>query len=190
MLFLNIQIPHINNLKIIKILNPKHHPYIIFLTTFNKYTIKTFKKHTFNYLLKPINKTQLKKTLTQLHQKHNKQNISLLPKNQQTLKFIPYTKHNQIYLLQIKNITFINNQINNIYITNHKKKKNFTKLTLHTLKNHTPLLHYHHQYLINLTHLQKIHLKNNNQTKLILHNNLTIPINHHYLKNLKKTINL
>lgn len=96
-LFLDIQMPRISGLEMVGMLDPEHRPYIVFLTAFDEYAIKAFEEHAFDYLLKPIDEARLEKTLARLRQERSKQDVSLLPENQQALKFIPCTGHSRIY---------------------------------------------------------------------------------------------
>ncbi len=78
-------------------LDPEHRPYIVFLTAFDEYAIKAFEEHAFDYLLKPIDEARLDKTLARLRQAAQQAGCSLLPENQQALKFHPFiTGHSRI----------------------------------------------------------------------------------------------
>ncbi|EHK4052550.1 TPA: LytTR family transcriptional regulator DNA-binding domain-containing protein, partial [Shigella flexneri] len=144
----------------------------------------------FDYLLKPIDEARLEKTLARLRQERSKQDVSLLPENQQALKFIPCTGHSRIYLLQMKDVAFVSSRMSGVYVTSHEGKEGFTELTLRTLESRTPLLRCHRQYLVNLAHLQEIRLEDNGQAELILRNGLTVPVSRRYLKSLKEAIGL
>ena len=158
-LFLDIQMPRISGLEMVGMLDPEHRPYIVFLTAFDEYAIKAFEEHAFDYLLKPIDEARLEKTLAE----RSKQDVSLLPENQQALKFIPCTGHSRIYLLQMKDVAFVSSRMSGVYVTSHEGKEGFTELTLRTLESRTPLLRCHRQYLVNLAHLQEIRLEDNGQ---------------------------
>lgn len=116
---------------------PEHRPYIVFLTAFDEYAIKAFEEHAFDYLLKPIDEARLEKTLARLRQERSKQDVSLLPENQQALKFIPCTGHSRIYLLQMKDVAFVSSRMSGVYVTSHEGKEGFTELTLRTGKSYT-----------------------------------------------------
>ncbi|ONG02839.1 two-component system response regulator YehT [Escherichia coli] len=189
-LFLDIQMPRISGLEMVGMLDPEHRPYIVFLTAFDEYAIKAFEEHAFDYLLKPIDEARLEKTLARLRQERSKQDVSLLPENQQALKFIPCTGHSRIYLLQMKDVAFVSSRMSGVYVTSHEGKEGFTELTLRTLESRTPLLRCHRQYLVNLAHLQEIRLEDNGQAELILRNGLTVPVSRRYLKSLKEAIGL
>ena len=131
-LFLDIQMPRISGLEMVGMLDPEHRPYIVFLTAFDEYAIKAFEEHAFDYLLKPIDEARLEKTLARLRQERSKQDVSLLPENQQALKFIPCTGHSRIYLLQMKDVAFVSSRMSGVYVTSHEGKEGFTELTLRT----------------------------------------------------------
>lgn len=188
-LFLDIQMPRISGLEMVGMLDPEHRPYIVFLTAFDEYAIKAFEEHAFDYLLKPIDEARLEKTLARLRQERSKQDVSLLPENQQALKFIPCTGHSRIYLLQMKDVAFVSSRMSGVYVTSHEGK-GFTELTLRTTESRTPLLRCHRQYLVNLAHLQEIRLEDNGRAELILRNGLTVPVSRRYLKSLKEAIGL
>lgn len=90
-LFLDIQMPRISGLEMVGMLDPEHRPYVVFLTAFDEYAVKAFEEHAFDYLLKPIEGQRLDKTLARLRHERNVQDVSVLPENQEVLKFIPCT---------------------------------------------------------------------------------------------------
>jgi DNA-binding LytR/AlgR family response regulator len=87
-LFLDIQMPRISGLEMVGMLDPEHRPYIVFLTAFDEYAVKAFEEHAFDYLLKPIEEKRLENA-DRLRQERTVQDVTLLPENQQPLKFIP-----------------------------------------------------------------------------------------------------
>lgn len=188
-LFLDIQMPRISGLEMVGMLDPEHLPYIVFLTAFDEYAIKAFEEHAFDYLLKPIEEARLEKTLSRLRQERSKQDVSVLPENQQSLKFIPCGS-SRIYLLQMDDVAFVSSRMSGVYVTSSDGKEGFTELTLRTLESRTPLLRCHRQYLVNMAQLQEIRLEDNGQAELILRNGLTVPVSRRYLKSLKEAIGL
>ena len=189
-LFLDIQMPRISGLEMVGMLDPEHRPWVVFLTAFDEYAVKAFEEHAFDYLLKPIEAGRLNKTLTRLRQERGEQDISVLPENQQALKFIPCTGHSRIWLLQMEDVAFVSSRMSGVYVTSHEGKEGFTELTLRTLENRTPLLRCHRQYLVNMAHLKEIRLEENGQAELLLRAGQTVPVSRRYLKNLKEALGL
>lgn len=189
-LFLDIQMPRISGLEMVGMLDPEHRPYVVFLTAFDEYAVKAFEEHAFDYLLKPIETPRLAKTLTRLRQERTVQDVSVLPENQEGLKFIPCTGHSRIYLLQMSDVAFVSSRMSGVYVTSSEGKEGFTELTLRTLESRTPLLRCHRQYLVNMAHLSEIKLEDNGQAELLLRNGQTVPVSRRYLKNLKEALGL
>ncbi len=189
-LFLDIQMPRISGLEMVGMLDPDQRPYVVFLTAFDEYAVKAFEEHAFDYLLKPIEAPRLAKTLQRLRQERGVQDISLLPENQQALKFIPCTGHSRIWLLQMDDVAFVSSRMSGVYVTSHEGKEGFTELTLRTLEQRTPLMRCHRQYLVNMTHLQEIRFEDNGQAELLLRDGHTVPVSRRYLKNLKEALGL
>ena len=189
-LFLDIQMPRISGLEMVGMLDPEHRPWVVFLTAFDEYAVKAFEEHAFDYLLKPIEAGRLNKTLTRLRQERGEQDISVLPENQQALKFSPCTGHSRIWLLQMEDVAFVSSRMSGVYVTSHEGKEGFTELTLRTLESRTPLLRCHRQYLVNMAHLKEIRLEENGQAELLLRAGQTVPVSRRYLKNLKEALGL
>ena len=189
-LFLDIQMPRISGLEMVGMLDPDQRPWVVFLTAFDEYAVKAFEEHAFDYLLKPIEAARLEKTLHRLRQARGVQDISLLPENQQALKFIPCTGHSRIWLLQMEDVAFVSSRMSGVYVTSHEGKEGFTELTLRTLEQRTPLMRCHRQYLVNMAHLQEIRFEDNGQAELLLRDGHTVPVSRRYLKNLKEALGL
>ncbi|ROR13329.1 two-component system response regulator BtsR [Erwinia sp. JUb26] len=189
-LFLDIQMPRISGLEMAGMLDRQHRPYIVFLTAFDEYAIQAFEEHAFDYLLKPIEQPRLAKTLARLRQERQVQDISLLPENQQPLKFIPCSGHSRIWLLQMEEVAFVSSRMSGVYVTSQDGKEGFTELTLRTLESRTPMLRCHRQYLVNMAQLKEIRLEDNGQAELLLRNGHTVPVSRRYLKSLKEALGL
>lgn len=189
-LFLDIQMPRISGLEMAGMLDRRHRPYIVFLTAFDEYAIQAFEEHAFDYLLKPIEQQRLGKTLARLRQERQVQDVSLLPENQQPLKYIPCSGHSRIWLLQMDEVAFVSSRMSGVYVTSQDGKEGFTELTLRTLESRTPLLRCHRQYLVNMTQLKEIRLEDNGQAELLLRDGHTVPVSRRYLKSLKEALGL
>ncbi|WLI77741.1 two-component system response regulator BtsR [Kosakonia sp. H02] len=189
-LFLDIQMPRISGLEMVGMLDPGNRPYVVFLTAFDEYAVQAFEEHAFDYLLKPIEAPRLEKTLSRLRQERGVQDVSLLPENQDSLKFIPCTGHSRIWLLQMDEVAFVSSRLSGVYVTSQEGKEGFTELTLRTLESRTPLVRCHRQYLVNMAHLKEIRLEDNGQAELLLRDGLTVPVSRRYLKNLKEALGL
>ncbi len=58
LMFLDIQMPLLNGIEILRTLAPEQTPYTIFLTAFDEYVMQAFEVHAIAYLLKPIDSSR------------------------------------------------------------------------------------------------------------------------------------
>lgn len=61
--FLDVQMPEVDGFHVIKSLNPKKLPIIIFITAYDRYAVKAFELHALDYLLKPFGDERFKQAL-------------------------------------------------------------------------------------------------------------------------------
>jgi two-component system, LytTR family, response regulator len=58
LMFLDIQMPLLNGIEVLRTLAPEQTPYTIFLTAFDEYVMQAFEVHAIAYLLKPIDSSR------------------------------------------------------------------------------------------------------------------------------------
>jgi two-component system LytT family response regulator len=63
LLFLDIQMPHMNGFELIEAMGSQHNPYIIFTTAFEQYALQAFEVNALGYLLKPFAKDKFIKAV-------------------------------------------------------------------------------------------------------------------------------
>ncbi|OCG28331.1 two-component system response regulator YehT [Gilliamella sp. wkB108] len=188
--FLDIQMPKINGIEMLSMLDPNTMPHIVFLTAYGEFAVKAFEAQAFDYLLKPVEIERLKKTLYRLHHRTFSNNINQLEGVNHDLKYIPCVGHNRIYLLNIDDVFYVSSKISGIYVFNQANNEYFTELTLKTLEDKTPLIRCHRQYLVNLKKLKEIQFNEAGGVDIILINDISVPVSRRYLKLLKELLGL
>ncbi|WP_279083965.1 two-component system response regulator BtsR [Gilliamella apis] len=188
--FLDIQMPKINGLEMLSMLDPQTMPHIVFLTAYSEFAVKAFEEQAFDYLLKPIEQDRLNKTLSRLHKKCPVAYINQLSGIDQQLKYIPCIGHNRIYLLSNDDVFYISSKVSGIYVFNQNNNEYFTELTLKTLEDKTSLIRCHRQYLVNLKKLKEIRFNEAGSVDIILNNDVAVPVSRRYLKSLKEILGL
>ncbi|MCX8730381.1 two-component system response regulator BtsR [Gilliamella sp. B2969] len=188
--FLDIQMPKINGIEMLSMLDPKTMPHIVFLTAYSEFAVKAFEEQAFDYLLKPVESERLHKTLNRLHHHCIPCDICQLKGIKQDFEYIPCVGHNRIYLLNIEDVYYVSSKISGIYVFNQANQEYFTELTLKTLEDKTPLIRCHRQYLVNLKKLKEIRFNDTNGVDIILNNDISVPVSRRYLKQLKEMLGL
>lgn len=64
--FLDIQMPGMNGIELLRSLPEDEMPSIVFVTAYDRYALQAFEVHATDYLLKPINENRLKETLKRI----------------------------------------------------------------------------------------------------------------------------
>ena len=65
-LFLDIQMPAINGFELLSMIDEKVMPSVVFVTAYDEYALKAFEENALDYLLKPVEKERLAKTVEKL----------------------------------------------------------------------------------------------------------------------------
>ncbi|MWN31661.1 MULTISPECIES: two-component system response regulator BtsR [unclassified Gilliamella] len=188
--FLDIQMPKIDGMEMLSMLDPETMPRIVFLTAYGEFAVKAFEEQAFDYLLKPVEQERLNKTLYRLHNHCSSGNINQLDGINQNLKYVPCVGHNRIYLLNFDDVFYVSSKISGIYVFNQENNEYLTELTLKTLENKTDLIRCHRQYLINLKKLKEIRFNQTGGVDVILINDVSVPVSRRYLKSLKELLGL
>lgn len=63
LVFLDIQMPVMNGIEVMRSLNPEALPFVIFLTAFDQYVMRAFEVHAIDYLLKPVDDARFNASL-------------------------------------------------------------------------------------------------------------------------------
>ena len=63
LVFLDIQMPTLNGIEMLRKLPIEQHPFVIFLTAFDEYVMRAFEVHAIDYLLKPVDEARFSAAL-------------------------------------------------------------------------------------------------------------------------------
>lgn len=63
LVFLDIEMPEMNGIEVVEMLNGDHLPFVVFVTAFDEYAVKAFEVNALDYLLKPFNGERFANTL-------------------------------------------------------------------------------------------------------------------------------
>lgn len=78
LVFLDIQMPEKNGFEVIKSLNGKQLPTIIFVTAYDQYALQAFDVHALDYLLKPFNRERIHRSVTRAREQIEHKRIGSL----------------------------------------------------------------------------------------------------------------
>jgi two-component system LytT family response regulator len=150
LIFLDIEMPLLNGFEMLGQLT--YMPIVVFATAFEEYAIRAFEENSIDYLLKPIEKERLDRTikklrLMQLNQQipaYNRQLLQLIeqlkPRPKKEITSIPVKIGERILLIRLDEIAYFEAEDKYIYLHTHDHKKYLIDYSLSGLEEKLPAL--------------------------------------------------
>ena len=195
--FLDIQMPNETGIEFLKRIENVSFE-TVFVTAYDEYAIKAFKLNAIDYVLKPINKQYLEKTLARISNFIEVKNGSsttstelIKKENPDKKNYLTLRNGTEIHYLQLEEIVYLSSQGNYTSFYTSKDKNPF--LGSYNLKYYEEILPenfslVHRGYIINLDELKYVEQKNS-QYSIILSNEDQIPISRRKYKTFKDRMN-
>lgn len=133
---LDLQMPEITGLEVVKFLRKKYVPLVAFVTAYDEYAIQAFEVNAVDYLLKPVDRVRLHDTLRRVHDRLEEEDFQEVEvanlraalasyeanSAQSTLERIPIKQRNEIVLVSVGDIASIiaNGELLNITTIDNK----------------------------------------------------------------------
>ncbi len=163
LLFLDIEMPGMSGFEILQALNQTSiRPFVIFITSFDKYTIDAIRASAFDYLLKPIDKAELsfsiERFLAKFYQQEVETNYSSLL-NYTSQKKIRFNTTGGFIMIDPMEIIYIQADWNYSEIHLINKNQELVTLNIGTIENLLPkgFARINRSVIINLNYLEKVH---------------------------------
>jgi len=179
LLLIDVEMPNLNGFDVLEKLMPIDFS-IIFVTAFNQYAIRAFKYNAIDYLVKPIDISELQNAIEKASQRTriSEMELKLLKQHrlEKTIDKIAVSTQNGIHFIDLKDIILAESK-NNYSVLTLTNKSSFTiSKTLKELQEileESHFLRIHRQYIINLNEL--LHF-NKTDCLLTLKNNINVPV--------------
>jgi two-component system, LytTR family, response regulator len=184
-LFLDIQMPAINGFELLSMIDEKVMPSVVFVTAYDEYALKAFEENALDYLLKPVEKERLAKTLEKLKKRFPGTDRPAFAGPD--IQKIPCTHASKIKLIPIGEIEYVRSGESGVYAV-CRSGEFYTELTLQILETKTPLVRCHKQYLVNLDRVDEIILRENMVADIQTQSGRLVPISRRYLKMLRDSL--
>ncbi|MFC2084614.1 LytR/AlgR family response regulator transcription factor [Bacteroidota bacterium] len=197
LVFLDIQMPKITGFEMLELIeNP---PEIIFTTAFDQYAIKAFEVNAIDYLLKPYSVNRfneaLNRAIGRIVQGQNLRRevntvMNRIDNRDEYIDRIVVKKNNNIILIPVNDIIYFEAQDDYVKIVTKEQLflKNKTMKYFESCLDPKNYLRVHRSYIINISYIQKIELFEKESYKVILKNNLRLPISKTGYSNLKNIL--
>ena len=187
--FLDIQMPRLSGLEMVGMIDPAALPLIVFVTAYDAHALQAFEEHATDYLLKPIDPQRLAKTLDWLRSGGRPTAASSFAAATETLRHIPCTARNKIYLIPLDEVECIHTDITGVQVV-AGSRQGITELTLKILQERTPFIRCHRQYLVNLNQIAEIELLDNGAAEIKTRSGNRIPVSRRHLREVKDKLHI
>lgn len=184
-LFLDVQMPVINGFELLGMIDEEVMPSVVFVTAYDEYALKAFDENALDYLLKPVEKERLSKTVEKLKKRFSEgvKPVFAGP----DIKKIPCIHSSRIKLINISEVEYVRSGEAGVYVI-CKNGEFYTDLTLQVLENKTDLVRCHKQFLINIDLVDEIILRENGAAEVKTKSGRPVPVSRRYLKILREKL--
>ncbi len=163
LVFLDIEMPFMNAFELLERIGQINFD-IIFTTAYDQYALRAFRVSAIDYLLKPINKNELKNAVAKVEKRHthavSKEQLEVLLNNIQSplLQIVTFSTMEGLEFVQIDDIIFCRSDGNYTHVHIKGNRHLVVSKTLREVEEMLPPERFcrtHHSYLANLSHVVK-----------------------------------
>jgi len=166
LVFLDVEMPYGNGFDLLNTFDDINFE-VIFITAYNQYAITAFKYASIDYLLKPVNITQLQEAIVRadkrITEKTNAQNYILLKQNLQVENAneqrIILTDNNEQHLIKINDISYCIADGSYTFIHLVNNKRYYASKNLKEFEDMLPTDYFfriHYGHIVNIRHITKL----------------------------------
>jgi two-component system LytT family response regulator len=184
-LFLDIQMPAINGFELLSMIDEKVMPSVVFVTAYDEYALKAFDENALDYLLKPVEKGRLAKTVEKLKKRFARGEKPVFVGLD--IQKIPCIHSTKIKLIPVAEIEYVRSVESGVYVV-CRNGEFYTDLTLRILESKTCLVRCHKQVLVNMDLVDEIIPRENMLADIKTKSGRLVPVSRRYLKILREKL--
>lgn len=184
--FLDVQMPAISGLELLSMIDDEELPNVVFVTAHDDYALRAFEERALDYLLKPVARERLAKTVERLRRLPGAANASAYPRD--PIRRVPCLSGRAIKLVDLAEIELVRSSEAGIYVVTARGEL-FTELTLKVLEDRAGLVRCHKQFLVNLDHIDEIHLEDGLGV-IRTRSGKELPVSRRYLAKLRQRLQI
>jgi two-component system LytT family response regulator len=154
--FLDIQMPAISGFELLSMIDDAELPDVVFVTAHDEHAVRAFEERAIDYLLKPVARERLAKTVERLRRARPPPAQAGYPRD--AIKRVPCLVGKAIKLVDLADVELVRSSEAGVYVITAKGEL-FTELTLRVLEERGGLVRCHKQYLVNIEQVDEIRLE-------------------------------
>jgi two-component system LytT family response regulator len=186
-LFLDVQMPAVSGFELLAMLDPEELPRVVFVTAHDEFAVKAFEENAFDYLLKPVERARLVRTVERLQRAPAGPPASTLAAA--AIRRIPCQGARSIRLVDLAEVESVRSSEAGVYVIT-AAGEHFTELTLRVLEERTGLCRCHKQHLVNVDRVEEVLLGDEEGAAVRTRSGRTVPVSRRFLTPLKLRLGL
>jgi two-component system LytT family response regulator len=181
-LFLDVQMPALSGFDLVALLDPAELPPVIFVTAHDEFALRAFEASAVDYLLKPVERERLTRTLERLRR-------GLSPRVPEGLapasvRRVPCLSARGIRLVDVDEVEAARSSEAGVYVLT-PTGEHFTELTLRVLEERAGLVRVHKQHLVAAASVEELELEGEDGATARTRSGRRVPVSRRYLAALK-----
>jgi two-component system, LytTR family, response regulator len=185
-LFLDIQMPAVSGFELLSMIDDEELPNVVFVTAHDEHALRAFEERALDYLLKPVSRDRLAKTVERLRKLTGAEPAPALPR--QPIRRLPCLAGRAVKLVDVADVEFVRSSEAGVYVVTAGAEL-FTELTLKVLEERTGLVRCHKQFLVNLDKIDEISLEEGLGT-IRTRSGKEVPVSRRHLQRLREQLGI
>ena len=193
LVFLDIQMPEMNGLEVIRAVGARRLPALIFVTAYDSYALQAFEAEALDYLLKPFDALRFRESLQRVRrrlgagdndrlQEQIRQLASRFSAEPQYLQRLAVRLEDRMLLLQVQEIDWLEAAGNYVCVHAGKQSHIVRESLSHfeTKLDPARFARIHRSTLVNLDRIRELRPHWHGDYKIVLHSGQTLPLSRRY----------
>jgi two-component system LytT family response regulator len=186
-LFLDVQMPGVTGFELLSMIDDDLTPDVVFVTAHDEFAVKAFEESAVDYLLKPVEKERLARTVEKLEGRRGSAGRPALAAPEITR--LPCLAQRAIKLVAVSEVEFVRSSEAGVYVVTAGGEY-YTELTLSVLESRAAFLRCHKQFLVNVDRIDEISLADNSLGVIKTKSGKTVPVSRRHLTRLRAALGL
>ncbi len=187
-LFLDINMPGVDGLQMVSMIDPDVMPCVVFVTAYDDHALQAFDKNAVDYLVKPVEPGRLGQALERVRRFMGEGRRPAMPGP--SIDRIPCLAGQNIKLIDAADVECVRSSETGVHVVTAKGEY-FTELTLTVLEaKGRNLARCHKQYLVNLAAIDEINRQDPSAAFIKTRSGRTVPVSRRFLAPLKERLGI
>ncbi|MCT4619759.1 MAG: LytTR family DNA-binding domain-containing protein [Marinisporobacter sp.] len=193
--FLDIQLQHMNGLILArKILDQKKPPFVVLATAYNEYAIQGFEINVCDYILKPFSEERIKSSIERIKKQINSDDKEIIESEEVQIDKLCVSQNNRFILMDIQEIQYIESKHQDMIVHARGGEYccNFSLKELEERFKKKRFIRTHKSYIVNIDCIDEIipWFNYTYKVKIKGKEEAEIPVSRNYLKKFKKILGI